>query len=72
MSSTIRLPAFALAIIIGLGHGATHAHAGRSTMTGYGQSPVQLTAADQARSGLLRQTRFRSVIPDPSGGCAAP
>jgi hypothetical protein len=59
MSSASKLRALALAITIGLGHGVPHAHAGCSTMTGYGQSPVKLTAADQARSDLLRQARSR-------------
>jgi hypothetical protein len=59
MSSTFKLPAFGLAMAIGLVQITTTAHAGCSTLTGYGQSPVQLTAADQTRSDLLRQARSR-------------
>jgi len=59
MSSAIRLPAFVLAIAIGMGNGATNAHAACSTMTGYGQSTNNLTAADQARNSLAGQARSR-------------
>ena len=59
MSSAIKLPALILAITLGLGHAVTTAHAGCSTMTGYGQSTVRLNAADQARNILRQQAISR-------------
>ena len=59
MSKHFKLPALVLAGALAMGHGVTAAQAACSTMIGYGQAPVRLTAADQARNSLWHQARSR-------------